>query len=486
MRQVTAAGDPDGPTRPVILPASWEDGAAGALAALAPEPGAADLRHAAEGWIARIEAAAARIAPVEHGIGRQLRTLLRLRQGAPGEAIWRHEHRAHGDLAFVLHLPAFVEPGGWFDGDAFEAAVETAVAALTLHDPESRRIAVGMTDLAGLLACLGLDYDSAPARATGAGLAALLRARADAASVRWASILGGGDPVLALPAPPDAPDWLAARIGAAREAASAGRALHAATTAIRRAGAVDALLGAETGGIAPGFAAVSPEGCLTRASRALLAARGRPAEAALAAILAGETPLPVAGRIAHAAMHDAIAPFLHALPPRPVTLEARAAPRAVCSELPSRHTGITQRATVGGHKVFLRTGEYEDGRLGEVAIVLPKEGAVARGLAEGLSQAVSIGLQHGVPLSEFADAFAGLRFGPAGAVEGDPAVTSATSLLDYVARTLAATYLPGHPLPPAEPDEAAQAPARPMELPLGLPDAADSRPRGRALRLVGQ
>ena len=130
---------------------------------------------------------------------------------------------------------------------------------------------------------------------------------------------------------------------------------------------------------------------------------------------------------------------------------------------------------MGGHRVFLRTGEYEDGRLGEITLNLPRETATVRGLAECFAQAVSLGLQHGVALEEFVDAFALTRFGPAGAVEGDPEVERATSVLDYVFRSLAVTYL-GRRLPePVLEAEAAQAP-----LPLDLPVAG----RRRGLRLV--
>ncbi len=95
-------------------------------------------------------------------------------------------------------------------------------------------------------------------------------------------------------------------------------------------------------------------------------------------------------------------------------------------ELPSRRSGYTQKASVGGHKLFLRTGEYDDGMLGEIFIALQKEGAAFRGLMDNFAHAVSIGLQHGVPLERFVETFTFTRFGPAGAVEGDPAVHAAT------------------------------------------------------------
>jgi hypothetical protein len=255
-------------------------------------------------------------------------------------------------------------------------------------------------------------------------------------------------------------------------------------------GPADALLGVETGGIAPAFAPVRA-GRLSRAAQDRLAAAGMSPEAALAASLQGDDPLPTAAQDAHAAMHDAVAPYLQSLPARPETLPAPL-PGTVPSPgraarlraMPGRHTGITQKAAVGGHRVFLRTGEYDDGTLGEITITLPKEGAAFRGLMDCFAQAVSLGLQHGVKLEAFVDAFAMTQFGPAGLVEGDPAVGQATSLLDYVFRTLSVNYL-GRGLPEPDMPEApgAEDDASPL-LPLDLPRGASPRMRRRALRVV--
>ena len=108
---------------------------------------------------------------------------------------------------------------------------------------------------------------------------------------------------------------------------------------------------------------------------------------------------------------------------------------------------IRRRRRSGGHKLYLRTGEYADGQLGEIFLALHKEGAAFRGLMDNFAVAVSLGLQHGVPLESFVEAFTFTRFGPAGAVEGDPAVRTATSLLDYAFRHLAANYLGRRDIP---------------------------------------
>ncbi len=109
--------------------------------------------------------------------------------------------------------------------------------------------------------------------------------------------------------------------------------------------------------------------------------------------------------------------------------------------LPNRRKGYTQKAVVGGHKVYLRTGEYEDGGLGEVFIDMHKEGAAFRSLMNNFAIAISIGLQYGVPLEEFVEAFTFTRFEPSGIVEGNDAIKMATSILDYIFREMAISYL---------------------------------------------
>ena len=109
--------------------------------------------------------------------------------------------------------------------------------------------------------------------------------------------------------------------------------------------------------------------------------------------------------------------------------------------LPDRRKGYIQKATVGGHKVYLHTGEYDDGELGEIFIDMHKEGAAFRSLMNNFAIAISIGLQYGVPLDEFVEAFAFTRFEPAGSVTGNDSIRSATSILDYIFRELGVSYL---------------------------------------------
>lgn len=121
--------------------------------------------------------------------------------------------------------------------------------------------------------------------------------------------------------------------------------------------------------------------------------------------------------------------------------------------LPSRRSGYTQKAYVGGHKIYLRTGEYEDGTLGEIFLDMHKEGAAFRSLLNAFSIAISLGLQHGVPLDEFVDAFAFTRFEPNGMVQGNPYIKMTTSVIDYIFRELAVTYLGRNELAQVSPED---------------------------------
>ena len=121
-------------------------------------------------------------------------------------------------------------------------------------------------------------------------------------------------------------------------------------------------------------------------------------------------------------------------------------------KLPDRRKGYIQKAAVGGHKVYIHTGEYDDGELGEIFIDMHKEGAAFRSLMNNFAIAISIGLQYGVPLDEFVDAFVFTRFEPAGRVTGNDSIRSATSILDYIFRELGVSYLGRQELANAEPE----------------------------------
>jgi len=132
-------------------------------------------------------------------------------------------------------------------------------------------------------------------------------------------------------------------------------------------------------------------------------------------------------------------------------VERIVAERVERRRMPQRRKGYTQKAVIGGHKVYLRTGEYGDGEIGEIFIDMHKEGAAFRSLMNNFAIAISIGLQYGVPLDEFVDAFCFTRFEPSGIVEGNDAIKMSTSVLDYIFRELAVSYLGRNDLAHVEP-----------------------------------
>jgi hypothetical protein len=483
-----AQADPESPPTEVTLPAAWGQEAADALAAIWPGRPEIDFLKEAATWISPI-AAKARAAGLDQDMETALHALLAERLGAPATGAW------HGDLfkqpGFVLNPNGFLDEALIFDIESFSAAVRLAVTSLTLATPSAHRLNIGFTDFNLFAARLGLDYGSPACRDLAVTLAALLTAEADTASA--ALLAHGTAPGHAItqtpPLPRDTiiPGLAEAAAAAQKTALAAGQRRHASVTGFAQEPEAEALLGAETRNFAPALSAVTPDGNLAAWARAKLAAQDLTTEAALAKALAGETLFLPATLSVRQAMHDAIAPYIHIMPPRPVPVPLPR-PETTREALPARRTGYTQKASIGGHKLFLSTGEYANGRLGEIFIALHKEGSAFRGLMDAFAIAVSMGLQHGVRLEDYVDAFTFTRFGPAGTVEGDPAVPQATSMLDYVFRNLATNYLGQHKIAPAVPETqdtlGEGAADRSPLLPLDLPDPAP-RERRRAFKLVG-
>ena len=180
------------------------------------------------------------------------------------------------------------------------------------------------------------------------------------------------------------------------------------------------------------------------------------ARAGLRAVRLARTPAPAFLALDLPAAEEE-APRRPASLPQPVVAE-RVVEKIVERErtrrkLPDRRKGYIQKAAVGGHKVYLHTGEYDDGELGEIFLDMHKEGAAFRSLMNNFAIAISIGLQYGVPLDEFVDAFVYTRFEPAGPVTGNDSIRSATSILDYIFRELAVSYLDRQDLANADPQE---------------------------------
>lgn len=485
LKRERIGADPDSPPRPVALPAAWDDGAAAALAALAPGSGPVVLPILAEAWIRRVTTRGRRLGLLESpedadDLAVALRALLLARRGAPGAEVWRDRKE---EARFVLNLPAFLDAEGSFDAAGYAAAVALGVRVLDiLGNGRSPRLRLGFADLAGLLAAFRLPYGSEEAQAVAAAVAALTRGAAEAESGRLAARHGALHPVaLIWPEPPaeTVVPGLAAAARAALDAAAASPGLrHAGCVALAPADAVEALLGAESAGIAPAAAPLQPardeEGrYVLRPTRAAL--RAGPEAASLL------VPPPAGAR---AAMEAAVLPFLDAAPPAPPAVAAPPQPPRRTAPRPVAHAAArTWRVTIGGARVALRATEDDRGGLREISFSLPREGAAARALHEAVAQAVSLGLAHGVPLASFVDAYA---YGPGagGAVEGDAVIRRATSVLDWAFRRLALDYLGRADLP--DPVEEETTPvlagaAQPPLLPLDLPAQPAPR-RGRSWR----
>lgn len=485
LRRTRAGADPDAQPRPVALPAAWEDEAAAAVAALAPGTGPITFPTLAEGWIRRVTTRGRRLGliatPEEaDALAEELRALLLARRGAPGAEVWRDRRE---EARFVLNLPAFLDADGSFDAAGYARAASLGVRVLDiLGQGRAPRLRLGFADLAGLLAAFRLPYAGEEARAVTAAIAALTRGAAEAESGRLAERHGALHPVALIWPEPPAETAIAGLAAAARaaldEAAGSPGLRHQGCVALAPADAVEALLGAETAGLAPAAGPLQP--AIDETGRHVL----RPTRAALRAGDAAPAVLAPPTPAARSAMEAAAMPFLDAAPPAPIALPAppqaprRAQPRPVATA-----AARTWRASVGGARVALRAIEDDRGRLREIAFSAPREGASARALLEALAQAVSLGLAHGVPLDGFVESYA-YAPGAGGAVEGDAAIRRATSVLDWAFRRLAMEYLGRTDLPDPAEEEAdppsAQATQPPL-LPLDLP-AQPSPRRGRSMR----
>ncbi|MCG0995225.1 vitamin B12-dependent ribonucleotide reductase [Acetobacter indonesiensis] len=506
MSTLQAAADPDAPLRSVTLPAEWDADAAAALAQLIPGTDAITLSHAAARWVDALTQ--------DDATARSLTWLLLTRQAAPTESVWACAFdRAPG---FVVNLAAFVTPGEGFAAETFVAALRllagvlrnaanttadqrngelplpdlfapqqdvVTASAITGQETPSMppRIAgdILLTNLDACLAGVGLDYDSEDGRAAACAIATLATLTAHS---------GCGPETLPLPPVRTVLPGLSETLRAVWNdaAVETENPLDLIETGFSTSGPVDGLLGVEACGLAPVFSLLRPDGRLAASTQHRLHARDFTTETALAAALAGEDVLPLPGSTAHMAMYRALTGFIDRMPARPDPAAQplrRKLERGMRRALPQRHGGFTQKTAIGGHRLFLRTGEYEDGTLGELSLTPTRESAMVKGLMESFGEAVSIGLQYGAPLEEYVSSFAYSCFGPSGTVEGDPVATYATSMLDYAFRALSEAYL-DKKLPDG-PHQDMQGDPDPL-LPLDFPgDESDPTPRKRgSLRLV--
>ncbi len=507
MNTLEAAADPDAPLRSVTLPVEWDMTAASALAQLAPGDTAISLSSLTSEWLP--------ILAPDDQTARALIWLLLTRQAAPTEAVWQGLFdRPSG---FILNLSAFVSPDSGFEARTFVAALRLVCTVLRhtakttaelrngelplpdLFDstpqsipqkdmssfspaPFSSAGKILLTNLDICLSGVGLDYDSEEGRNAACAIAALATMTAHL-----------GCELETLPIPPT--HTVLPGLGETlrdiwNEAAVATeKPLPLIETGFSSPNPIDGLLGVETCGFAPTFSLLRPDGSLATSTRQRLEFRGFTLETALAAALSGESVISQPSPKAHLAMHQALTSFVDFMPAKPEITSPcshRHLSRGQRRLLPTRHSGLTQKTTIGGHSLFMRTSDYEDGTLGSLSLTPMRESSMVRGLTESFGDAVSIGLQYGVPLEAFVDHFAYSCFGVAGTVEGDPVASYATSMLDYVFRALSSTYLGRH-LPDSARQDNLQTPD-PL-LPLNFPDSqqthySSSTRRNHFLRLV--
>jgi len=487
LRRIRIGADPDALPRAIALPAGWEDAAAAAIAALAVGDGPISLPSLAESWIRRLTARGRRLGVLDsdeaaESFAGRLRALLLTRRAAPGMGVWRNT--ANAAPRFVLNLPAFLDAAGQFDTAGYAEAVATGVLAAEIAgNGRATRIAVGFADLAGLLAALALPYAGAEARQIAAGLAALTRGAAEAASGQLAERIAAREPAALLwPAPPaeTALPGLAAAARAALDAAAAAPGLrHSVVFALTPADAVEALLGAESGGLAPAVGPTRPAWDGTGRIIDLPTAAARRAGDRAAMLLA---PPDTAAR---QAMEAAVRPYLHALPPAPPAT-ARAPAAAPRRNPPPRAASTLWRATIGGQRVAMKVGFGPGGAPIEISFTVPREATLLRAMLDAAAAGVTAGLGMGMPLAEYVEAYAYAPFGPGGAVDGDPTIRRATSVLDWGFRRLALDLLARPDLPDPGEECLAEPPeeATPL-LPLDLPAAPSPVARRRSFRLVG-
>ena len=342
LTRIEVEADADGPTEAAIIPVDWGATEAAGLLALRRAPSRESAIDAAADWIDPIAAAAETAGmPEAATIAEDLHRAVIGRRAAPCAAIWQGVEDTQTPPGFVINLARFHDAETGFDVAGFAESVDLAVRSLALARPEAPVLAVGMADLALLLARLDLDYGSAEARDVAACLAGMLAATADAASARLLAGAMAPGYRIALPPVPErcvVPGLAEAAAAARQQAESLGRRHHRLVTGILPAGPVEMLLGVRTIGIAAPFSALDAEGNLAHWAAARLAASGRKPEQALAEALAGADPFGVPDRTARIAMREAVSPFFAIMPDAQAGLPL-AKPALAHERLPARRGG---------------------------------------------------------------------------------------------------------------------------------------------------
>lgn len=497
LRSARISVDPDiGPLGQVTLPVTWDDAAARAMLDLSMSQDALTFEDAVKPWLTMIQANA----DSDADRCKNFLDLLTQRKLAPTATFWQGQHDRQG--GFIVNIASFCGPDV-FDGHGYVAALrlvcdtlrqihsgagiqfngelplfdlpeEPALTVTSSEDPILPRRAgtLLLTNIDAALAALGFDYDSDIGR--------------DAACyVAWLTTSVARQNAGPVPLPPvSCPIAGLAEVGEQirDEIDHADASLPSKPlieTGFSAPGPIDCILGVDSCGFAPIFSPLHENGTLRESTITRLAYKGFTPETALAAAFSGQTPLSQPDLTSHLAMHRALTGFVDRMPARPdptltLTPQSRLE-RGQRRILPHRLNGVSLRVSIGGQRLYLRTGEFDDGTLGEVTINAARGNSMVKGLMDSFNQAVSIGLQYGVPLDVYVDQFAYSRYGIGGTVEGDATANHASSITDYVFRSLSETYL-GVKLPDVGPEmESDTLSSADPFLPFGDDAAADDR-----------
>lgn len=477
LRSARISADPDtGPLGSVTLPITWDDVSARAMLDLSLSQGPLTFDDAIMPWLTMIQANIRGDENLGVERSREFLDLLLQRQVAPTAGLWQGQHDRQG--GFIVNVASFCGHGV-FDGPGYVAALRRVCdtlreihahagtqlnGELPLFDtPEEADISAAppedallprragtllLTNIDAALAALGFDYDSDAGRDAACYMAWLTTsvARQNAGPV---PLPPASCPIAGLAA---IGEQIRDEIDHADDSLPSQPLIE---TGFSAPGPIDCILGVDACGFTPIFSPLNENGALRASTLARLAYKGFTPETALAAAFAGQTPFTQPDISAHLAMHRAVAGFVDRMPARPdptlVLSPQSRLERGQRRLLPHRLNGVSMRVSIGGQRLYLRTGEFDDGSLGEVTINAARGNSMVKGLIDSFNQAVSIGLQYGVPLDVYVDQFAYARYGIGGTVEGDAAANHASSITDYVFRSLSETYL-GVKLPDISPE----------------------------------
>ncbi|QCE35434.1 vitamin B12-dependent ribonucleotide reductase [Acetobacteraceae bacterium] len=471
--------------RKVVFPAVWPDISSYALEQLASASvGTVRLQSEATWWLNLMAPSSEDLS--QNALGDGFIGLLLLRQMAPSVSLWKKDLST--PPAFVIRLSAFVEEG-IFQASHFLACLEMAAKGLKkvvearsnlsmpllpifeegslglfeeertekedekLHS-EAFEASFLLSDLDSALAAMGLEYDSTAGRSAAQGIVVLAKLASYMGEEAF-HLLEGADSLIPLDAPSEmrhaAYEFCTKilcslqRLGATKKFLDQEKkSSFFLKVGFSAPNPVDSLLGVEACGLAPIFSPLDEAGQVRNSFTSRLMRQGLTAENALALVVAGEKRFSMPGNQAHLKMREVVKEVGCCLPPLPNfdVCEVKAKlERGTRHLAPARKKSVSERVLLDNRDLFFRIGEFEDGTPAELEIHMVKESPLAKGLMECFGQAVSLGLQYGVPLEAYVEQFKYSQFVPFGEVEGGRNIQYATSMMDYIFRSLAELYL---------------------------------------------